>query len=576
MNFYKQAAEILDRLGKKEGSIKGLTLGNADVTDKKRMYAVICETLKHNTTLSMVLQQSKLLTLEKKLTRSLALLLLHDLLLQNRGIQASEAWPMKQAVMRHKARLKAEFVKAKIKVGAKKDGLVEGEEELLLPRYVRVNLLMMTREKVIERFIADKWEFLEAPPSPPAPPASNTFHRDAHLDFMLVFPPKSDLHLHPLYTSGVLILQDKASCFPAAILAPPKNSYVVDGCAAPGNKTSQLAMGMGNSGKIIACDLDLRRLNILKRLTTKAGCTNITALNTSFLTLDTSEPDLKKVSHILLDPSCSGSGIINRLDHLVDAYAEEQEQATILETTTTGGAAEKAEAEAKKKERLLSLGEFQVECVTKAMTFPNVRKISYSTCSIYAEENEHVVTTLLKNHWPKWKLSPRSRVLPTWHRRGYPADVCDIPGLVETDEDRGKLADCLVRAVPGGPEGDLMNGFFVACFERVGTIENPALAPLWRGQAIGEAGAGAGTGSKRTHDEMMNGPNAEEVVTPTLAPSASKKKKNKKKKKKASTATGSIATDNQEKPDSESANNGSQGADGVSVEAEDEGDSEEK
>ena len=82
-----------------------------------------------NTTLSLVLQESKLLTLEKKLTRSLALLLLHDLLLQSRGIQASDAWPMKQAVMRHKARLKAEFVKAKIKVGANKDGLVEGEEE---------------------------------------------------------------------------------------------------------------------------------------------------------------------------------------------------------------------------------------------------------------------------------------------------------------------------------------------------------------------------------------------------------------------------------------------------------------
>jgi len=91
---------------------------------------------------------------------------------------------------------------------------------------------------------------------------------------MLVFPPKSDLHLHPLYVSGVLILQDKASCFPAAILAPPKTAYVIDGCAAPGNKTSQLAMGMGNGGKIIACDLDLRRLNILKRLTIKAGCTS--------------------------------------------------------------------------------------------------------------------------------------------------------------------------------------------------------------------------------------------------------------------------------------------------------------
>jgi len=52
MNFYKQAADILDRLGKKEGSIKGLTLGNAEVTDKKRMYAVICETLKRRLALT--------------------------------------------------------------------------------------------------------------------------------------------------------------------------------------------------------------------------------------------------------------------------------------------------------------------------------------------------------------------------------------------------------------------------------------------------------------------------------------------------------------------------------------------
>ncbi|KAF9985325.1 hypothetical protein BGZ65_011187 [Modicella reniformis] len=518
MNFYKQAAEILDRLGKKEGSIKGLTLGNAEVKDKKRMYALICETLKHNATLSLVLQESKLLTLEKKLTRSLALLLLHDLLLQNRGIQASESWPMKQAVMKHKARLKAEFVKAKIKVGATKDGLVEGEEEVLMPRYVRINLLKMTPQQVIDAFVANNWTFLPLPPSPPAPPAPNTFHRDEHLDFMFVFPPKSDLHLHPLYASGVLILQDKASCFPAAILAPPKDAYVIDGCAAPGNKTSQLAMGMSNGGKIIACDLDLRRLNILKRLTTKAGCTNITALNTSFLTLDTTTPDHSKVTHILLDPSCSGSGIINRLDHLVDAYAEEQEQANILETTMTGGAAERAAAEEKKKERLKSLGEFQIECVTKAMTFSNVHKITYSTCSIYAEENEHVVTTLLRNHWPKWKLSPRSKVLPTWHRRGYPADVGDIPGLVSTDEDRSKVADCLVRAVPGGSEGDLMNGFFVACFERVGKNSNPGLSPTWKSSSIG---------AKRTHDEI-----ADDRATHTTSGSTpSSKKKNKKKKK---------------------------------------------
>ncbi|KAG0237670.1 hypothetical protein BGW41_008335 [Actinomortierella wolfii] len=517
MNFYKQAADILDQLGRKEGSIKGLTLGNAKVTDKKRMYALICETLKHNAVLSVVLQESKLLTLEKKLSRSLALLLLHDLLMQNRGIQASDSWPMKQAVMKHKTRLKAEFVKAKLKLGATADGLVDGEEEIVMPRYVRVNLLKMTPQQVIDAFVADGWTFLSKPPSSPAPPAPKTFHRDEHLDFMLVFPPKSDLHLHPLYTSGVLILQDKASCFPAAILSPPKGSYVIDGCAAPGNKTSQLAMGMANTGHITACDLDLRRLNILKKMTTKAGCTNITALNTSFLTLDTSDPELSKVTHILLDPSCSGSGIVNRMDYLVDAYAEEQEQATILETTTTGGAAERILAEKKKKERLLSLGEFQVECVSKAMTFPNAQKISYSTCSIHAEENEHVVVTLLRKHWPEWKLVPRSQVLPTWHRRGIPSEVGGIPGLVSTDEDRAKLADCLVRAIPGGKDGDLMNGFFVACFERVRDGEDPGLSPMW---------------DPTQHQTRCPEKRALEDASNTQPSSAKKKKKNKKKKKK--------------------------------------------
>lgn len=48
----------------------------------------------------------------------MALVLIHDLLFTKRGIQSSDG-PLKQAVMRHKARLKAELVKYKIKMGAK-------------------------------------------------------------------------------------------------------------------------------------------------------------------------------------------------------------------------------------------------------------------------------------------------------------------------------------------------------------------------------------------------------------------------------------------------------------------------
>lgn len=68
--------------------------------------------------LNDVLDASKLLKEEKKITsRNLALVLLHDLLLA-KGIQASEG-PVKQAILRHKTRLHSEFTRIKIKKGVK-------------------------------------------------------------------------------------------------------------------------------------------------------------------------------------------------------------------------------------------------------------------------------------------------------------------------------------------------------------------------------------------------------------------------------------------------------------------------
>ena len=90
----------------------------------------------------------------------------------------------------------------------------------------------------------------------------------------MVFAPGTDLHDDSLVQSGALILQDKASCFPAHALSVPKHSIVIDACAAPGNKTSHLSSLMQNTGKIFAFELDKNRLQTLIRLTQLAGCTS--------------------------------------------------------------------------------------------------------------------------------------------------------------------------------------------------------------------------------------------------------------------------------------------------------------
>jgi len=166
----------------------------------------------------------------------------------------------------------------------------------------------------------------------------------------------------------------------------------------------------------------------------KARCTNVTPINADFLTMDPSDPQFSLVTHILLDPSCSGSGIVSRLDHLLETESEN---------------------DATREDRLAKLSAFQLMMIKHAMRFPSVKKIVYSTCSIHATENEHVVRDALNSDEAKgatFLLAPQNEVLPKWTRRGYP-DEMDSPDQ----------ASSLIRCLPGE---DATNGFFVACFVR--------------------------------------------------------------------------------------------------------------
>ncbi|CAA7266929.1 unnamed protein product [Cyclocybe aegerita] len=435
MNFYFEAAKTLDRVEAKHGSIKGI-IATLPEKDRKRTAALVIETLKFKSVLKEVIDKSELMKEERKLTSmNLVLVLVHDLLLA-RGIQAGDG-PVKQAILRHKTRLHGEFQKIKIKRGVVSNEQLahNGDERAgLIPRYIRVNTNVGTLEEVIKSLTSGGFVLCD--------PFSlkNGFSKDPHVPDLLSFAPSTSFHDNQLYADGKIILQDKASCFPAFVLSPPAtdDSVVIDATAAPGNKTSHLSALMQNKGKLFAFERDRKRFSTLKMMLSKAGCRNVSPINADFLTVDPHDAQFSSATHILLDPSCSGSGIVNRLDHLVETEAED---------------------DTAKDDRLDKLGAFQLSMITHAMRFPNVKKIVYSTCSIHATENEHVVHNALSSEEAKdgsFILAPQHEVLPTWPRRGYP------------DEIDPEYASCLVRCSPGE---DATNGFFVSCF--VKNMETP-------------------------------------------------------------------------------------------------------
>ncbi|KAI5897760.1 S-adenosyl-L-methionine-dependent methyltransferase [Schizophyllum commune H4-8] len=492
MNFYFSAAKTLDRLDSKQGSIKGV-LATLPEKDRKRTAALVIETLKYKAALADVIKACGLLAAEKKITSlNLALVLVHDLLLA-KGIQAGDG-PVKQAVLRHKTRLQGQWTKMKIKRGAKNNedlAQVGDQRAALIPRYARVNTNLWSVDEAVKS--------LQASGSKLADPFASTsnFTQDAHVPELLLFSPKKAFHNDAAYKSGKLILQDKASCFPPLVLNPPASNKatVIDATAAPGNKTTYLSALMGNNGKLFAFERDKRRFQTLKTMVTKAACKNVLPVNADFLTIDPNDETYSGVTHILLDPSCSGSGIVNRLDYLLETEEENDSQ----------------------DERLAKLASFQLMMIKHAMKFPSVCRIVYSTCSIHAAENEHVVREALASdecRTGNFTLASRDSVLPTWPRRGMREEM----GECRAD------AEGLIRCLPGE---DATNGFFVSCFVRRADGEMEAVKES-EGKKVG-----AQPPSKKRKADDADPSSLEAGTVPQADGTTTPAKRRKKKKKKA-------------------------------------------
>lgn len=360
-----------------------------------------------------------------QLSPILAVLLCHDLIISKSGVAAPANHVLKLAITRHKARLGAEFTKARIRRGyptldsfreAVKNGVLEDEQQSSQvqakhPRWVRVNTLKVSlNELLTDRFA--KYEKAETLAQVMAASGSTKIYfPDPNIPNLLAFPPKIDLSKSSAYTNGKIILQDKASCFPAYLLnVTPEDGDAIDGCAAPGNKTTHLAAIMSNlspgdqSRKIIAFERDKTRAGILQNMVKLAAADKITSVkaNADFLAVDPGAEEYCNVSAILLDPSCSGSGIVGREDsvhmHLPDPSPQStaatsssvnkkrkrndifnsgRKDPTTVSLSLDDSTHEETPLEDKTSERLAALSAFQYRILTHAMRFQNARKITY-------------------------------------------------------------------------------------------------------------------------------------------------------------------------------------------------------
>jgi len=204
---------------------------------------------------------------------------------------------------KHKANSRSELVAI----------LTEANSKLLqtFPVYARVNTIKTSTAAVTQQLIKQGYKQVQLGTKSTQSNILEVKHfaLDPDIDDLLVLPPSSDLHANPLYLKHQIVIQDKASCIPAYILDPSPGGNCIDACAAPGNKTQHMSCVAKNTGTIYAFDLDNRRLDMLRSNMTKYGSSTVVAKHQSFLDTDPQNKTYADVTHVLADPSCSGSGM---------------------------------------------------------------------------------------------------------------------------------------------------------------------------------------------------------------------------------------------------------------------------
>ncbi|GIV62272.1 RsmB/NOP family class I SAM-dependent RNA methyltransferase [Rhodocaloribacter litoris] len=255
-------------------------------------------------------------------------------------------------------------------------------------------------------------------------------------------PPDADPANLPGYLAGFFHIQEEASMLPVRLLDPrpggrdPRPMRLLDLCAAPGNKTAEMAVALRNGGTIVANDVSRSRLNVLRTTLDRLGLLNVsvTRCDAAGFPLEAGPFD-----GILCDVPCSCEGTVRRHPGVVGQ----------------SGPAFSARMH-RRQRRILARA--------VRLLRPGGRLV-YATCTFAPEENELVVAHVLRHFGDELTVCPitleglhTTPGLTCWNGQSLPASLRHTRRLWPHHNDTG--------------------GFFVALLEKKDLSGRQAIRPV--------------------------------------------------------------------------------------------------
>lgn len=231
---------------------------------------------------------------------------------------------------------------------------------------------------------------------------------------------------HPYHEAGVYYIQEPSAMAPAAYLDAQPGERVLDLCAAPGGKSTQIAAALQGRGLLVSNEIHPARAKILSENIERMGIKNAMVTNESPQAL--AAVFTEYFDRIMVDAPCSGEGMFRKNEQACQEWSPENV-------------------------KLCAARQQEILSCAASMLRPGGRMV-YSTCTFAPEENEGAIGAFLDSH-------RQFHVVPVETFAGMSAGVPAWAGL-----DNEELTHT-IRLFPHHLHGE---GHFVAVLEKEGTV----------------------------------------------------------------------------------------------------------